>query len=113
MLVPIIISLWFAYLANKCGKGVLEWALGSAFGSFTLNTLLIYLADALFADAMAGSPEFAGYFVIRLTPAFLTIITMVIIGKIFLASKIPEVTTADDDAAAETVEEQIQDEGKA
>ncbi len=112
MLVPIIISLWFAYLANKCGKGVIEWALGSAFGSFTLNTALLYVTDTLFSDALAESPEFVGFFVIRLVPAFLTIITMLIIGKIFLAPNISE-TTSDDETTSELVEEQIQDEGKA
>jgi hypothetical protein len=104
MLVPIIISLWFGYLANRCGKGVIEWALAGAFITFTLNTVLLNIAFALLPESMAENTDFGTFFVVRVIPAIITVLVMVVVGKKFLVNKIPQTPPAED-ATAEILTE--------
>lgn len=110
MLVPIIIALWFGYLANRCGKGVLEWALAGAFMTSILNYALLNTAALLVPDSIIGSTDFSAYFVVRLIPSILTIIVMLIVGKIFLVAKLPK--AADAAATADQVSEAPEGQGQ-
>lgn len=113
MLVPIIIALWFGYLANRCGKGVLEWALAGAFLTFILNTALLNVAVLLVPDSIIESTDFSAYFIVRIIPAILTIIVMLIVGKIFLIAKLPKAADASAaDSTADPVSEAPEGQGQ-
>lgn len=101
MLVPMIISLWFAYLANKYEKGVIEWAIGGAFMTLILNTALLETALLLFSDSLNGSKEHTIYLVTRLTPSIITMVTMVFMGKILISPKSTETTATSSDDSTE------------
>jgi hypothetical protein len=101
MLVPMIMSIWFAYLAHKYGKGVIEWALGGAFLTLIVNTVFLEASLLLFSDLLTGSSDLNIYLVTRIAPSIITVVVMLLVGKIFLTAKYSETATpsADDGKA--------------
>jgi hypothetical protein len=77
MIFPIIIAIWFGYLAMKFGRNIILWALGGAILTFVVNTILANFGILLVTGSLAGPIEYDTNIMIRIITAILTIVIVV------------------------------------